>query len=101
MVIRRISPLSCAKVSGILYAGIGLLIGALFSVISVVIGGMADQLETGHAGMPGMFGALFGVAAIVILPICYGILGFVGGAITAWLYNIVAGVAGGLEIEVS
>ena len=98
MVIRRISPLSCAKVSGILYAGIGLLIGALFSVISLVIGGMAEQMDSEHAGM---FGALFGVAAIVILPICYGILGFVGGAITAWLYNIVAGIAGGLEIEVS
>jgi hypothetical protein len=98
MVIRRISPLSCAKVSGILYAGIGLLLGALFSVISLVIGGMAEQMDSERAGM---FGALFGVAAIVILPICYGIIGFVGGAITAWLYNIVAGLAGGLEIEVS
>jgi hypothetical protein len=42
---------------------------------------------------------LFGVGSIIFLPIFYGILGFIGGLITAWTYNLVARFAGGLEIE--
>jgi hypothetical protein len=42
---------------------------------------------------------LFGVGFIIFLPIFYGILGFIGGLITAWTYNLVARFAGGLEIE--
>jgi len=40
-----------------------------------------------------------GAAAIIILPIMYGIFGFIGGAIGAWIYNLVAGWIGGIEIE--
>ena len=43
---------------------------------------------------------MFGAGAIVILPIFYGVLGFVGGAVTALAYNLIAGWTGGLEIDV-
>jgi hypothetical protein len=46
-----------------------------------------------------MFGALFGVGAIILLPICYGILGFIGTLIMAWLFNIAAGIVGGVEVD--
>lgn len=42
---------------------------------------------------------LFGVGAIIFLPIMYGIMGFIGGAIMAFVYNVVAGIAGGVELE--
>ena len=45
-------------------------------------------------------GAVFGVGAIVILPIVYGILGAIFGALTAAFYNLVAGMAGGLSLDV-
>jgi hypothetical protein len=42
---------------------------------------------------------LTGVGAIVVLPICYGIFGFIGTLIMAWLFNVAAGMVGGVEIE--
>ena len=49
--------------------------------------------------MPGWFGGLFGVGAVIFLPIIYGVLGAIGGALTAVFYNIIAGMVGGLQIE--
>jgi hypothetical protein len=43
--------------------------------------------------------AMFGGLMIVVLPIMYGIFGFIGGAISAVLYNLVADRFGGLEID--
>lgn len=55
---------------------------------------LADDPQTGALGI------LFGVGAIIILPIVYGLLGFVGGAIVAWIYNIAARLIGGIELEI-
>jgi len=93
MVIRRIGPLSCAKLAGVLYAAMGLIIGAIFSIVAAV-GGFAAA-DSGEAA----FAAFFGVGAIVFLPLFYGALGFVMTLIAAWLYNIAAGVVGGIEIQ--
>ena len=97
MVIRRISPMSCAKVSGLLYAVIGLLVGACFTLFLTTLGSLIPQEEQ---QMGGFIGMLFGAGAIVILPIFYGILGFIGGGIVAVAYNLIAGWTGGLEMEV-
>ena len=43
---------------------------------------------------------MFGAGAIVILPILYGGLGFVATLIAAWVYNVVAGIVGGIELDV-
>ncbi len=90
--LRSVSPISAMKVCGVLYVFVGLIIGAIFSLIGML--GMA----TGSSEM-GMMGALFGVGAIVILPIFYGVLGAIGGAIMALIYNVCAKVVGGLEID--
>jgi hypothetical protein len=44
-------------------------------------------------------GLLFGVGAIVLLPIFYGLLGFVCALVGAALYNVVAKLTGGIELE--
>ena len=98
MVIKRISPMSCAKVSGLLYVVIGLLVGACVSLVMMSIGSFMPQEEVPAAGMISM---MFGAGAIVILPIFYGVLGFVGGAIVAVAYNLIAGWTGGIEIDVA
>jgi hypothetical protein len=95
MIVRRVGPLSFARLMGALYALMGLLLGGIVSLISIVGGALipSDQAT-------GMTGALFGAAAIVILPICYGVLGFLTSLIGAALYNAIASVVGGVEIEV-
>jgi hypothetical protein len=93
MVIRRVSPVSCAKVAGILYALLGLIIGAMISLVALAGGFSSGQREGA------IFGTLFGVGAIIAAPIFYGVLGFVFALISAGLYNMAAGWVGGIEID--
>lgn len=48
--------------------------------------------------MPGIMGMGFGL--IIIAPIMYGIMGFLVGVVGAFVYNLVAGWVGGIEVEV-
>jgi hypothetical protein len=98
MVIKRISPMSCAKVSGLLYAVIGLIIGACVSLVMTTVGSLVPQEDAHMAGAA--IGLMFSAGAIVVLPIFYGVLGFIGGGVAAFAYNLVAGWTGGLELEV-
>jgi hypothetical protein len=98
MIIKRVTPLSAAKVAGTLYFVLGLIFGALFSLIAIA-GGMASMGES-HGGPAAAYGMLFGVGAIVAFPIFYGVMGFLGAFVMAQLYNALAGAVGGVEIEV-
>ncbi len=98
MVIQRIGVLSLAKVLGALYGGLGLFFGAIVSLVSF-FGAAFSQAAAKEPG--GQFIAMFfGMGAIILLPLLYGAIGFISGALSALIYNLVAGVAGGLEIEV-
>lgn len=98
MVIKRVGALSLAKVAAVLYAGIGLIIGAMFSLIGLA--GVTSNFTGADTPGASMFGAIFGVGAIVLLPICYAIFGFIGTLIGAVLFNFAARLTGGVEIEV-
>ncbi len=98
MVIRRIGPISAAKIGGVLYAGLGLIIGACVSLVMMALGGAAAMSDEAPGGA--MMGMMFGAGAIIMMPIFYGIIGAVMMLITAALYNLAAKVAGGIEIEV-
>jgi hypothetical protein len=96
--INRIGVLSLAKMLAIVYAFLGLLFGgivSLFALLGAAVGGASGRDSGGVAGM------LFGIGAVIILPVFYGCLGFIGGLITAPIYNLAAKVVGGLEIEMS
>lgn len=94
MIINRIGPLSIAKLSGLLYAIFGLVFGGIFSLIAMA-GGFASD-TAGAAGI----GAIMGVGAVIVFPIFYGVLGFVSTLVGAWLYNVAAGVVGGVEVDI-
>ena len=95
--VRRLGVLSLGKVMGALYGLLGLIFGALFSVFSLIGAGFAGA---GGAGEDAVLGLVFGVGAVIILPLVYGFFGFIGGLLTALLFNLVTGIAGGLEMEV-
>lgn len=87
MEIKRIGPKSLAKQTGLLYAIFGLITGAFMSLFAI--------LGEDGSGM----GIVFGVGAIVCVPILYGVGGLVGGYVTAWVYNFLSRRVGGIEIE--
>lgn len=93
MILRRIGPLSVAKLSGVLYAIFGLVFGAVVSLASLA----ASLVNSGRD--PGPFAALFGGGAVIWLPLFYGCVGFLGSLIMAALYNVIAGWVGGITIE--
>ena len=95
MIISRVGPLSCAKIFGILQALVGLIMGGIFFLISL-IGTFAA------ADAPfGPLRAFFGVAAIVFFPVLYGCMGFLVGLIGAALYNLLADSIGGIQVDLS
>lgn len=97
MVIRRFGVWSVAKLYGALLAAMGLLFGAIVALASLV-GGASGAFGDAQANA-GPLAMMFGVGAIVFLPIFYGVMGVVMGAISAGLYNVFAGFIGGIEVE--
>ena len=99
--VKRIGPGSAFKIGLVLYAAIGLLVGIAVSLFSVVAGSLGSMASAGAPVAARFFGFAMGVGAVIIFPICYGILGGVTAAISAFLYNLVAGWVGGLEVEIN
>jgi hypothetical protein len=105
MVITRVNALSVAKVAAVVYAGIGLIAGLLFALIGrIALGAALAGVEGAGGGLAardgvGLAGAFFGVGAIIIMPICYAVLGFIGSFIAALIFNFAAGITGGIEVE--
>ena len=93
MVIKKIKPLSLGKFLGALYGIFGLIAGIIFSLLSTV-----GSFALPESGFNGLF-AFFGIASIVVLPLIYGLMGFLGGFLIASFYNFVAKKVGGVEIE--
>ena len=94
MVVRRVGVASVAKIYGAISAAFGLLFGVLFALASVIGAGFAES------GRDAILGPIFGVGAVVALPIMYGVMGLIGGAIGALLYNAFASLVGGVELDI-
>ena len=94
MVIKRVEPTSCAKVAGLVYAILGVVAGVIVALIPLF-----REFVTGHPPRTA-FGTFLGAGAIVVFPILYGVAGFVTALISAWLYNLVAGWVGGVEVDI-
>jgi hypothetical protein len=95
MILRRVGILSLGKFMGCLSGLMGLLIGAVVSLVAL-LGGFAAQNQE----PPVRFWFLaMGVASIIGFPLLYGFLGFVGGVIYGAIFNMVASLVGGIEIE--
>jgi len=101
MVLRRIGVWSAARLYGGVCAALGLVFGAIFALVAGGMAGMASDGGAGGAGLvSGPFGAIFGVGAIIALPLFYGVMGVIIGALTAALYNLFAGWFGGIELDI-
>jgi len=93
--IKKLDVLSVAKINAI----IGVIIGFIIGLIVAIFAGFTATF-IGAGGLPGAgFATGMGVLAIIVLPIVYGIMMFIAGAIGAFIYNIVASKVGGILFE--
>jgi hypothetical protein len=86
-IVKSFAVMSVAKITGALYACMGLLFAPFFLLFGL-LGSMAGQASSPFAG-------IVGVVVAILLPLFYGALGFVGGAIGALLYNLLSKWVGG------
>ena len=89
--VKRIKAVSLGKIFGAMYVIMGLIFGGVVAIFMV----LGDTFFASENNTEGIF---FGIGAIIILPIIYGLLGFVFGVTSGWLYNVVSKWIGGLEI---
>ncbi len=90
--IRQVDPFSLAKVWGVLYAAIGVIIGLFFAAF----GSLMQQFETEETSG---LSAMFGVSSLILFPLLYGFIGLLAGMIGGFLYNVIARWVGGIRIE--
>ncbi len=91
-IVKSVGVMSVAKIMGLTYGCIGLIFAPIF-----VLFGLLGAFAGGHDKIP--FAGIFGVGFAIFMPIFYGVMGFVLGAIGAFLYNLIANWVGGFELE--
>ena len=90
-ILKKIGVLSLGKIFLVIYGSLGFIFGAIFSFVSVL------GIPVGDDPVDAV---VFGAGAIIFLPIFYGLVGFLSGILTAWLYNIAAKQIGGIQLEI-
>ena len=99
--IRKLGVLSVAKIYALVLLVISLIISIPYGLFIIIFSLTGASSIGGQGGLAlGGGGIVFGLLFMVGLPIFYGVIGFVMGAVGALIYNIFAGIIGGIEIEV-
>jgi hypothetical protein len=89
--LKKVKIYSVARIYAVMSAFIGLILGLL---------NMALFLLSKNEGEALGITPLYGYGGLVLFPLVYGISGFVFGASSAYLYNLVSKYIGGIEFEI-
>lgn len=99
--IKKLGILSVAKIYAVMMLVISLLISIPYGLFIIIFSLSGAGALGGQNGIAlGGGGVIVGLLVMIGLPIAYSIMGFIGGALGALLYNLFAGLVGGIEIEV-
>ena len=101
MTIRRFGVMSVAKMYGMLTFIFGLIFGVIYGLFIMIFGAaMTAAAPSGDAATAGGIGTIaLGLGIMIGVPVFYGLMGFIMGAIGALIYNILAGIVGGIKFE--
>lgn len=98
LTLRRIDPIQAGKMLAALY-GLMSLLFLPFMLAFMALGSFAARQQGAAASppLPLMFG--MGIGFVIFLPVIYAVMGFVGGVVGAWVYNLLARWIGGFALE--
>jgi hypothetical protein len=82
--IRSVGVLQAAKFFAVLYLLISAVIIVPIAIIAMAVSSRLAGPET---------------LVVLLVPVFYAVIGFIFTGIACWLYNLVAGMIGGLEVE--
>jgi hypothetical protein len=101
MTIRRFGVLSVAKIYGLLSLIFGLIFGVIYGLFVMIFGAAMTAAAGGssEATAGGISTVVIGLGIMIGMPLMYGLMGFIIGAIAALVYNILAGMVGGIKFE--
>lgn len=92
--IKAVGVLSVGKVMGFLYGAMGVIVVPFFLLFSA-LGALSGEAPAAGLSL------VMAIVLTLFLPVFYGVIGFIGGVIIAFLYNLIAAKLGGIEVELS
>ena len=100
MELRSVGVLSCGKFGGVFGALGGLIAVGFMMLFMTAAQNMPIQGPDGQViNFPAGAAAGAGIGFLIFAPIMYGIMGFIGGLFYGFMYNVVAGMIGGIEMN--
>jgi len=101
IIVRRVGVLSIAKIEGFLMFIVGLIVGVLYGLAFMLFGVTVSSFSgrSDSQALSGVSAVVIGLLIMIGVPIFYGIMGFIGGAIGGLIYNIASGIVGGIKLE--
>jgi hypothetical protein len=97
--IKRVGVLSLAKIYAVTMAAFGVIIGVIYGLIFMVVGGAMMAGGGRNSGSAGASSLVIGLVMMVAIPVIYGVIGFIAGALGGVIYNVASGSVGGIELE--
>lgn len=89
-VLKSVDIVSVAKIGALFGIVMGLVWGIFYGLLAASMMGRVAPL---------WFGAISGVAVLIIMPVLGAVLGFIMGGVHAFLYNVFSGWVGGISLE--
>lgn len=101
--LKRIDPWSACKITFLIAGAVGFVVGALYAVMITLMASFMGMVGMSE-GMPDEMGYIVGatgfiaVLAWIVITILYAVLGALVVSLATWLYNLLAGAIGGVNL---
>jgi len=94
--VTKINAMSFAKISALMWAFVGFIIGILLGLVLFAFGSV---ISSDINQLKSFFGVTLGIIGFVGVPIIFALFGFINGLLFAWFYNLLSWWTGGIKIE--
>lgn len=96
--VASVGVLSAAKMAGAMSFVGGLLVSLIYGFFALILYFLGASAGGDIRGLIGI-GMLYVICSLLVYPFVLGVSGFIGGAIGALIYNLLAAMIGGVEVE--